>query len=205
MSTKAVGGVLLLWLVAALASGVSGATSNLPLTGLVPILGSITTVVLLGIYVVRPMRSSMRAVPLGYLIACHVTRIGAGWFVLREYDAGRLPQAFAIIAGWGDIIVGIAALLILPIATESESWRRGAVFGWNLAGLAHILLVLSTGSRLGSAVPASMAAMTTFPLSLLPTFLVPLILVTHFLIFWRLFTAKPVVPNEADGEWTVIE
>ncbi len=208
MSTKSVGGVLLLWLVAALAAGASGVLGQLPMSSLLLVIAGITAAMLILIFAVSPMRRAMRAVPLGFLIACHLSRIAAGLLVRHEYDASRLPQSFAMIAGWGDVIVGIAALLILPIATEREGWRRGAVFGWNLAGLTHTFLALSTGQRLASAVPSSMSAMAKFPVSLLSTFVMPLIIVTHLVIFWRLLTAKNDVVNElneVDGEWTVIE
>jgi hypothetical protein len=108
-------------------------------------------------------------------------------------------------AGWGDIVVGVAALLLLPIATDQEGWQRGAVFGWNLAALADILLVLWTARRLAVAIPSSMTRMTEMPLVLLPLFIVPLILITHLLIFWRILTAKTEAVEEGDREWTVIE
>ena len=57
---------------------------------------------------------------------------------------------------------------------------------WNIAGFADILFVVSTAARLGLAEPQSMKALTEFPLALLPTFLVPIIIATHLLIFFRL-------------------
>jgi hypothetical protein len=42
--------------------------------------------------------------------------------------------------------------------------------------------------------PASMGPLRTLPLSLLPTFLVPLIIASHVLIFWRLYRPPHRVP-----------
>ena len=50
-------------------------------------------------------------------------------------------------------------------------------------GLLDLLFVVVTAARLGMADPASMAALLRLPLSLLPTFLVPLLLASHVLLF----------------------
>ena len=48
-----------------------------------------------------------------------------------------------------------------------------------------ILFVVVTAARLGLADPASMMELTHLPLSLLPTFLVPLIIASHVVVFVR--------------------
>jgi hypothetical protein len=53
-------------------------------------------------------------------------------------------------------------------------------------GLADILFVVATAARLALADPASMAALLRLPLSLLPTFLVPLIIASHVVLGVRL-------------------
>ena len=52
--------------------------------------------------------------------------------------------------------------------------------------LADILFVVVTAARLGVADPESMAALLRLPLSLLPTFLVPLIIASHVVLGVRL-------------------
>jgi hypothetical protein len=47
--------------------------------------------------------------------------------------------------------------------------------------------VVVTAARLGLADPASMAALLRLPLSLLPTFLVPLIIASHVILGLRLW------------------
>jgi hypothetical protein len=49
-----------------------------------------------------------------------------------------------------------------------------------------ILFVVLTAARLALAEPQSMAALLRFPLSLVPTFQVPLIIASHILLFARL-------------------
>jgi hypothetical protein len=54
-----------------------------------------------------------------------------------------------------------------------------------VVGLADILFVVATAARLVTADAGQMAAMMRLPLSLLPCFLVPLIIATHVIIHLR--------------------
>jgi hypothetical protein len=87
--------------------------------------------------------------------------------------------------GWGDIIVATLARGLLGVAGELEP-RRGFVGLWNTLGLIDILFVVATASRLAIADPESMNALLHLPLSLSVTFLVPLIIADHVVVFWRI-------------------
>jgi hypothetical protein len=52
--------------------------------------------------------------------------------------------------------------------------------------LIDILFVVATALRLAIADPESMNALLHLPLSLLVTFLVPLIIADHVVVFWRI-------------------
>jgi hypothetical protein len=88
--------------------------------------------------------------------------------------------------GWGDIVVASLAAVLLLWGSPHDSRRRSAYMVWNVLGLADILFVVVTGARLGAADPESMAALLRLPLSLLPTFLVPLIIASHVVLGARL-------------------
>jgi hypothetical protein len=60
------------------------------------------------------------------------------------------------------------------------------LFIWSAYGLVDILFVVATAAAEAMAMPASMAALLRMPLSLLATFVVPLIISSHLLIFARL-------------------
>ena len=129
----------------------------------------------------------MDALDLRSLVLLHVTRF-VGIYFLVLYRRGQLPYDFAVPGGIGDIIVAALALP-LALAPLADTTRQRAMRIWNIIGLVDIVLVVLTATRLNLADPTQMHALTYLPLSLLPTFLVPLIIATHIVIFVRL--ARP--------------
>lgn len=175
---------LWLWLIAALVVGRLQALATLPRPALQGIIFALTGFTLLLYFKVRPLRSWIDDLDIRALVFFHVTRF-VGFYFLFLYQRGELPYAFAVPGGWGDNIVAAGALLVcfLPM---SDPTRRRAIRFWNILGLTDILLVLVTAARLGLQNPAELRALTYLPLSLLPTFLVPLIIATHVIIFMQL-------------------
>lgn len=192
---RAVAIVLGLWLAVALAVGASGLYYGVPTPLIGAINGLLVAASLLAIHFVRPLRDWVRALPLRWLVLYHVVRfVGIGFLVL--YAQGRIPGEFAVTAGWGDIAVAVTALIVafgaVPITSRTRWWT---VLAWNVLGLLDILFVLRTGIGLGMADATQMVWITAFPWSLIPTFIVPLVIVTHMLIFLRLWaTAERTAP-----------
>jgi hypothetical protein len=121
------------------------------------------------------------------MVAFHLVRILAGAAFLVEAAADTLPRSVAIGAGVGDIAIGLLAIPVLLYAFPIDTSRkRRVVLAWNSVALADILLVLVAGAATLGDRPDALSRMTELPMSLLPTFIVPLVLVTHGLIFWRL-------------------
>lgn len=145
--------------------------------------GLTVTLVMAGVFLPR-FRDWLALLPLRALVAFHVARF-IGIYFLVLYGRGELPWAFAVPGGIGDIVVATTALMMVLLVPglNTRGWLVGA---WNLLGLIDILFVVATGAQLGSRDPGSMAALLRLPLSLLPTFLVPLIIASHLLIFRRL-------------------
>jgi hypothetical protein len=105
-------------------------------------------------------------------------RIFGFTFVLLE-ARGVLPAIFAWPAGYGDMIIGLTATfaawkLVNPI-------RRNSFIRWQLLGIADLITAVSLGTTANLISPhsTSMGAMTVLPLSLIPTFFVPLFLIFH--------------------------
>jgi len=147
------------------------------------IVWSLTGLVLLLWWRLTALGSWIDSMPLSALISIHLCRFVGFYFLFLGRD-GRLPQAFAFPAGIGDIVVAIGALILLGLPTLMRS--RQTVLAWNIIGLADILFVVFQALRSGLNDWVSMAALRELPLAMLPTFFVPLILVSHVLILVRL-------------------
>src|SRR5262249_21682272 len=95
------------------------------------------------------------------------------------YFFGALPGIFALAAGWGDFAIGITALVVAFLWTRP--FPRRTLLVWNLLGAydlvqAVALGVLSSPSPIGIlGGDVSTRLMGQFPLSLIPTFFVPLL------------------------------
>src|SRR5437763_179955 len=111
-------------------------------------------------------------------------KIFRNWYEITDIE-GQLPGAFAIPAGWGDIVIATSALVLL-VAWSQVGRQRSALLLWNALGLLDILFVVADAAKQALADPASIAALLRLPLSLLVTFLVPLIIGSHLLVFARL-------------------
>jgi hypothetical protein len=108
----------------------------------------------------------------------HSWRI-AGFTFLALYAAGILPGVFALPAGWGDIAIGATApLAALKLANFSR--RRSFIF-WQILGIFDLVLAvtLGTAARLISPHGVTTEVMTVLPMSLIPTFAVPLLIMLH--------------------------
>ncbi len=183
----------LVWLAAAIALGATGHTAGWrPPTPQLVLAG--LTLLLLSMVVARPrFRHWLAALDLRWLVAVHLTRFVGAYFLLLYYRDRALPWEFAVPGGWGDIAV---ATLALGLVTRGGALaaRPRLVGAWNALGLLDILFVVATAARLAVADPGSMSALLRLPLSLLVTFLVPIIIADHVVVFWRIRARAKAVP-----------
>jgi len=100
-------------------------------------------------------------------------------FLIPGVVARPLPEAVAAPAAYGDLLTGVLALLALVALRNSWSLARVAVWLFGIVGTIDLLKAL----RQADAVPDFGAAWYV------PTMLVPLLLVTQIMIFFRLFRA----------------
>lgn len=103
----------------------------------------------------------------------------AGFTFLVLYSAGILPGVFALPAGWGDMAIGATAPLV-AIKLANPSHRRGFIF-WQILGIFDLVMAVTLGTlaRLISPDGVATGVMTMLPLSLIPTFAVPLLIMLH--------------------------
>ena len=179
----------LLWFLVALGLGATGRVASWrpPVPQLV--LVGLTVALLVAWVALASFRRWLLGLDLRWLIALHLTRYVGIYFLIIYYRDGALPRAFAVPGGWGDIVVATLALGLVAAGGTLEP-KRWLVGLWNTLGLIDILFVVATASRLAQADPDSMNALLHLPLSLLPTFLVPLLIADHVLIFWRVASRR---------------
>ncbi len=104
-------------------------------------------------------------------------------FLVPGVVAQPLPNAFAMPAAYGDLAAGVLALLALIALRTGWAGAVALVWLFNIVGTVDFLNAL----RHVEVAPAFGAAWY------IPTFLVPVLLVTHFMIFVRLL--RRVRPN----------
>ena len=174
--------ILVIWFIVAAVAGYTGVVENVmpPL-----ILFSLVIILILAALGISSFRAWICSFTLNELVSIHLTRL-VGFYFLYLYAEGRLPYEFAVYGGWGDIIIAALAMVLLVLSAEKVIKNPVYYYIWNLLGLIDILFVVGTAARLYMANPESMAELTRLPLSLLPTFLVPIIIFSHIVIFYRL-------------------
>jgi hypothetical protein len=130
------------------------------------------------------LRRIIELVPQQWMVSIQFYRV-LGVIFLVLYAGGRLPGEFAWPAGAGDAMVGLLA----PLAgiAYARGWRGSAGWlrAWNLLGIGDLVVAVATGF-LSSPSPLQMLAfdrpndlITSFPLVLIPVFLVPLSVLLH--------------------------
>ena len=123
----------------------------------------------------KPMNAALM-----FLIFPHALRhLGLAFLVPGLVD-DSLPESFANAAAYGDFVTGLLAILALFLLRAE--WRLAIPIVWifNIFGAADLLNAL----RNAEVVPY--LGVTLF----IPTFVVPVLLVTHLMIFARLIGRK---------------
>jgi hypothetical protein len=131
-----------------------------------------------------PISRLIDAIPRPWVIAVQFYRVEGVTFLI-PYASHRLPGLFALPAGLGDVAVGLAAAVIGIRASAGRPIDSRTVLRWNLLGIADLVVAVTTGF-LTAASPFQRFALDrpneligSFPLALIPTFLVPLAILLH--------------------------
>jgi len=126
----------------------------------------------------------IEAVPQEWIVGVQIYR-AMGLIFLLLYAVSRLPGAFALPAGIGDVIVGLLAPLVGIAYARNPAKAAGLVRAWNLFGIVDLIVAVGTG-LLTSPSPLQMLSfdapnelISAFPLVMVPVFLVPLSILLH--------------------------
>lgn len=126
----------------------------------------------------QPFRRFLLSLNPRVLTLVHTWRT-EGLVFLVLYTYGILPGQFALPAGLGDIAIGLTAPLV-AIKLANPNHRKSFIT-WQLLGITDLVTAVGLGvtSQLMNPHGISISAMTVLPMSLIPTFAVPLLLILH--------------------------
>ena len=111
-----------------------------------------------------------------WLTLPHATRHVGMVFLVPGVVSQSLPSSFAAAAAYGDLASGVLAMIVLITLRSRWAGTMALVWLFNVVGTVDLLNAL----RQANAVPHLGAAWY------IPTFWVPVLLVTHIMIFARL-------------------
>jgi len=134
-------------------------------------------------YLWPALRSQPRANALRPLLVLHSFRFVGLAFLVPGVVSPDLPDGFARSAGYGDLIA--AALALLALAGLQSRLGIGLVWLFNLWGSADLLYAFYQGN-VGVGFEAGQLGAAYF----IPTIVVPLLLITHGLVFRLLLQAN---------------
>jgi hypothetical protein len=193
-----IGVVLSVWLLSVLVAGHEGifeAAAGQPPLGL---LIALVAPLLLFAVLYRTSSAFRRFVletDLRFLTVVQAWRV-VGVMFLALYAFDLLPGLFAWPAGVGDALVGVAAAFaVLAIVRGQPAWRRRVAW-LNVAGLIDFAVAVATGVLTSNGVlgifagPGPHASLGALPLSLVPTFAVPLWTIFHVMSLLQLRRAR---------------
>jgi hypothetical protein len=153
----------------------------------------------------HPLLGGLLRLKLETLVAFQTFRV-LGLVFIVAWAGGSLPGGFALPAGIGDIAVGASAPFVAAAVAGRRRSTRALVAWWNAFGVLDLCLAVSAGvlhSRSSFGLLAGSVttdAVARYPLSIIPTFFVPLALLLHFQTFRALRAAteapqSTVVPS----------
>lgn len=141
-------------------------------------------------YLWPALRNQSRVDSLRPILMLHSFRFIGLAFLVPGVVSPDLPLGFARPAAYGDLATAVLALLAL--ATLRNSLGTVLVWAFNLLGTADLLYAFYQGNRTGLALAPGSEGAAYF----LPTVLVPLLLITHGLVF-RVLLRRDVAMTSA--------
>jgi hypothetical protein len=200
--------VVTAWFAAALALIATGTLS--PAAGEPPlrilIAATAPVLVFLGCHAgSRSFREWVLALDLRLLVMFQGWRVLGGMFlVLMTFDL--LPSLFAWPAGLGDVAIGLTAPFVaLALLRRPDAALDRKFLVWNLLGIFDFVVAIGAGVATSGAFPAfsqnvTSAAMNSWPLAMIPGFLVPMFAMMHLAAIFQVLRLRRGVAQSAGAD-----
>ena len=182
-----------LWLVAALSLSLSGSLATPEGAPPLKIMAAAGLPILVFVMWYRgsaALREWLLGLDLRLIVMLQAWRVVGGVFlVLLAF--GLLPGLFAWPAGLGDVAIGVTAPFVaLGLMLRPAFGASRAFLAWNVLGILDFVVAVATGTLASGLVPglvgeANTAAMSAWPLSIIPGFLVPLFAILHLVAIFQ--------------------
>lgn len=140
------------------------------------------------LYVLPFIRNSSLEVAMIALIVPHAFRFEGLSFLVPGVVSPSLEQAFAIPAAYGDFGASILALVAIVALRARSQWAIPLVWLFNIWGFADLYFAVYQGVIGVGIAPGSLGA-----LFFIPTVFVPLLMITHGLIFRLLLRSRQLI------------
>ena len=141
------------------------------------------------IYIWPRLRDMPREDALMALLVPHIFRAVGLSFLVAGVVSPSLPREFAAPAAYGDLVAAVLAMIAMLALWRRAAWAVATVWVFNVWGTLDLLFAIYQG-EIGLGIgPGSLGAAFY-----IPTVIVPLLLVTHGLIFWLLLR-QPETPT----------
>jgi hypothetical protein len=137
------------------------------------------------------------AIPTEWLVGVQLYRALGAIFLLLFYVTGEMPGAFAWPASVGDFVTGVLAPVVAVAYARNPQANARRVLGWNLFGLADLAVAITMGFLTAPspfqafALDTPNSLISSFPLVLIPAFLVPLSILLHIASLTKLRAEMP--------------
>lgn len=129
---------------------------------------------MIALFASKSLRSINAAMPSAWPIAAQVYRVAGLMFLWPFLAGGAVPAGFAIPAGVGDVLTGLAAPLVAIAVARNRPGARRLAVAWNWFGILDLMIAPA------AAVLAGSTNVARFPLVIVPLFLgPPLGILTH--------------------------
>ncbi len=128
------------------------------------------------------VRRALRAVPLEALVRWQIARVVGGFFLIGAL-MGEVSVMFALIAGTGDVLVGVAAARTWMAMKTGDAPKLA--YRHTLFGLTDFIIAISTAILTGAKIGG--------PYILIPLFLVPIAVLGHLVVLDRVSLQRRIL------------
>lgn len=169
----------------------------------IALFGTIPTFITIALlFVTKKGRVFIDALPTKHLTQIHLVRIPVEIMFYLLLLQKAIPQIMTFTGFNFDILAGLSVIIILYLAFKKRTLSNKALLTWNIISLLLLINIIVI-AVLSAPTPMQVfgleqpnIAILHFPYSFLPTFIAPLVLLSHLIVIRRLVLNQPIHADE---------